>query len=29
MHAIIVRTTVPMLLVLTLALSFAGEPSTP
>jgi hypothetical protein len=29
MHAIIVRTTVPMLLVLTLALSFAGEPPTP
>jgi len=29
MHAIIVRTTVPMLLVLTLALSFTGEPPTP
>ncbi len=29
MHAIIVRTTVPMLLVLTLTLSFAGEPPTP
>ena len=29
MHATMVRTTVPMLLVLTLALSFAGEPPTP
>jgi hypothetical protein len=29
MHAPMVRTTVPMLLVLTLALSFAGEPPTP
>jgi hypothetical protein len=29
MHATMVRTTVSMLLVLTLALSFAGEPPTP
>jgi hypothetical protein len=29
MHATMVRTTVPMLLVLTLALSFAGEPPKP
>jgi hypothetical protein len=29
MHATLVRTTVPMLLVLTLALSFAGIPPTP
>jgi hypothetical protein len=29
MHATMVRTTVPMLLVLTLALSFAGEPPRP
>ena len=29
MHATMVRTTVPMLLVLTLAPSFAGEPPTP
>jgi hypothetical protein len=29
MHATMVRTTVPMLLVLTLALSFAGIPPTP
>jgi hypothetical protein len=29
MHSTLVRTTVPMLLVLTLALSFAGIPPTP
>jgi hypothetical protein len=29
MHVTLVRTIVPMLLVLTLALSFAGEPPTP
>jgi hypothetical protein len=29
MHSTLVRTTVPMLLVLTLALSFAGLPPTP
>ena len=29
MHVTMVRTTVPMLLVLTLALSFAGEPPRP
>ena len=29
MHATMVRTTVPMLLILTLALSFAGESPTP